>query len=77
MAPPTSAPRFVFRLACRISAEITVVAGRRADLVLLNHNPLENVSHVADRVGVMARGQRIPESEIQKRLDQIARRFGN
>ncbi len=54
-----------------------MVAGRRADLVLLNHNPLENVSHVADRVGVMARGQRIPESEIQKRLDQIARRFGN
>jgi imidazolonepropionase-like amidohydrolase len=53
----------------------TVATGRRADLILLNRNPLEDVSHVADRVGVMVRGRWIPESEIQARLEDIAQRF--
>ena len=34
----------------------TVAVGRRADLLLLNRNPLENVAHVANRAGVMVRG---------------------
>jgi len=50
----------------------SVAPGRRADLVLLDANPLENVSHFARRAGVMVRGRWLPEREIQKRLEQIA-----
>ncbi len=31
--------------------------GRRADLILLNSNPLDDVANVADREGVMVRGR--------------------
>jgi imidazolonepropionase-like amidohydrolase len=50
----------------------TVAVGQRADLILLNANPLEDVAHVADRAGVMVRGRWLPESEIQRRLEAIA-----
>ncbi len=50
----------------------TITAGSRADLILLNSNPLEDAMRVFDRAGVMARGQWIPESEIQERLAEIA-----
>jgi imidazolonepropionase-like amidohydrolase len=51
----------------------TVEEGRGADLILLDANPLDSVSHVQRRSGVMVRGQWLPESEIQQRLDAIAR----
>ncbi len=55
------------------SADFGVVAsGRRADLVLLEANPLDSVSNVARRVGVMARGRWIPEEEIQAGLAALA-----
>jgi cytosine/adenosine deaminase-related metal-dependent hydrolase len=50
----------------------TVQAGRRADLILLTANPLEDVANVKRRAGVMVRGRWLPESEIQARLEQIA-----
>ena len=50
----------------------TVGEGRRADLILVDHNPLDDVSFVSRRVGVMIRGRWLPQSEIQKRLDEIA-----
>jgi imidazolonepropionase-like amidohydrolase len=53
----------------------TVAIGRRADLILLNSNPLQNIASVADRAGVMVRGRWIPESEIQSRLERIATAF--
>lgn len=34
----------------------TIEVGKRADLLLLAHNPLEDVSHTRERVGVMAQG---------------------
>jgi imidazolonepropionase-like amidohydrolase len=52
----------------------TVAAGKRADLVLLDANPLEGLSNVAKRSGVMIRGRWLPASEIQKKLDEIATR---
>lgn len=52
----------------------TVAAGRRADLILLEANPLDNLEHVQERAGVMVRGRWLPESEIQSRLDAIAAR---
>lgn len=53
----------------------TVEAGKRADLLLLQANPLEDVSNTERRVGVMTRGRWLPEAELQKMLDDIAPRF--
>jgi imidazolonepropionase-like amidohydrolase len=50
----------------------TVEVGKRADLILVEANPLQNVGNVSHRVGVMVRGQWLPESEIQERLKRIA-----
>jgi imidazolonepropionase-like amidohydrolase len=50
----------------------TVAQGKRADLILLDRNPLDDVSFVSRRVGVMIKGQWLPQSELQKKLDVIA-----
>jgi len=55
----------------------TVAVGRRADLLLLNSNPLDGVGNVSDRAGVMVRGAWHPEAEIQVRLEEIASSFGH
>ena len=43
-------------------------------LVLLNGNPLTNIASTENRAGVMVNGRWIAESEIQKRLAEIAAR---
>ncbi|MGH7700482.1 MAG: amidohydrolase family protein, partial [Gemmatimonadales bacterium] len=53
----------------------TVSAGRRADLILLEANPLEDVGNVGRRAGVMVAGRWLPEAEIQARLARIAEGF--
>lgn len=50
----------------------TVEPGRRADLVLLEANPLDDLANVRRRVGVMVGGRWWPEEEIQSRLQEIA-----
>lgn len=50
----------------------TIEPGKRADLILLEANPLIDVANVARRAGVMVRGRWIPEAEIQQRLSRIA-----
>lgn len=55
----------------------TVAIGRRADLILTNSNPLDDVANVADRAGVMVRGRWLPESMIRERLAAIAAENGN
>jgi hypothetical protein len=49
-----------------------VAVGLRADLILVEGNPLEDVANVARRVGVMLRGRWLPEEELQQRLDSLA-----
>lgn len=49
-----------------------VAPGHRADLLLLDANPLIDIAHVAKRSGVMLRGRWLPESELQAGLAQIA-----
>jgi hypothetical protein len=53
----------------------TVEPGRRADLILLEANPLEDISNVQKRAGVMVRGEWWPENAIQQRLEEIAARM--
>jgi len=50
----------------------TLETGKRADLLLLEANPLKDVAHLARRAGVMVRGRWLPEAEIQQRLAAIA-----
>lgn len=49
-----------------------VAPGHRADLVLLEANPLTDIANVAKRAGVMLRGRWLPESELQAGLAKIA-----
>lgn len=54
-----------------------VAPGHRADLILLDENPLDNIAHVAARSGVMVRGRWYPEEDIQARLAEIAASYAN
>lgn len=48
-----------------------VGGGQRADLVLLNSNPLDDVGHFADSAGVMVNGVWLSRSDIDDRLAEI------
>lgn len=50
----------------------TVAVGKRADLVLLDGNPLQRIENVGSPVGVMVHGKWIPRAEIDARLAAIA-----
>jgi len=50
----------------------TVEAGRHADLILLEANPLDDVANLQHRAGVMVRGRWLPEAEIRERLEALA-----
>ena len=50
----------------------TIAVGQRADLILVDANPLENVSNVEKRSGVMVRGRWLPAAEIDAALAKIA-----
>ncbi len=50
----------------------TIAVGKRADLILIDGDPLKDVSNIAKRAGVMVRGRWLPEGEIQERLAKIA-----
>ncbi len=50
----------------------TITIGKRADLILVEGNPLENIANVGRRTGVMTRGQWFTTCDLQKRLDALA-----
>ena len=52
----------------------TVRAGNRADLVLLDANPLLDVANLARRAGVMVRGRWLGAAELDRGLEEIAGR---
>ena len=55
----------------------TVEAGKRANLVLLDADPLKDIRNTTRRAGVMVRGRWLPQTEIQRKLDGVARSVGN
>jgi imidazolonepropionase-like amidohydrolase len=55
----------------------TVEPGARADLLLLEANPLDDLSNVSRRAAVMVRGRWLGEEAIQERLAEIASSYGN
>ena len=50
----------------------TVEVGKRADLLLLDANPLQSVANLGKRAGVMTRGRWLPQPELRKMLDGVA-----
>lgn len=53
-----------------------IVAGMRADLVLLASNPLEDVGAYRANLGVMARGRWYSRASLDAALDGVARIYG-
>jgi imidazolonepropionase-like amidohydrolase len=50
----------------------TIALGKRADLILIDGDPLKDITNVARLSGVMVRGRWLPQAEIQQRLEKIA-----
>jgi imidazolonepropionase-like amidohydrolase len=55
----------------------TIEAGKRADLVLLEANPLSDIRNTSRRAGVMLHGRWLPKAAIDPMLAAIARTLGN
>ena len=53
----------------------TVSTGQRADLILVEGDPLEDVANAAKRVGVMLRGRWLAEAELQEMLQMLADKY--
>src|SRR5688572_2235542 len=53
----------------------TVAVGNRADLVLLDANPLQTVANLTKRSGVMVRGRWVSSAEIEKGLADLAAKY--
>ena len=72
-------PYEAIRAATRYPAEFlspsrefgTVAVGQRADLLLVEANPLQSVANVARRAGVMTRGRWLSAANLQRLLDEV------
>ncbi len=53
----------------------TIIAGSRADLLLVEGNPLDDVAHLASLSGVMVRGQWLSRKVLDTGLAAIAARY--
>jgi imidazolonepropionase-like amidohydrolase len=49
----------------------TVERGKRADLILLDADPLVDIRNTTKRAGVMLRGRWLPQAEIERRLAEL------
>ncbi len=52
----------------------TIAVGKRADLVLLDGNPLDDIANVGRRAGVMLGGRWLSRTEIERRLEALVAR---
>ena len=55
----------------------TIEKGKRADLILLDADPLADIRNTTRRSGVMVRGRWLPQAEIERRLEEVAKAVGN
>lgn len=53
----------------------TIEIGKRADLILLDDNPLEDVSNFQNRAGVMVRGRWLTDEQFQSMLDGLVESY--
>jgi imidazolonepropionase-like amidohydrolase len=54
-----------------LKATGTIERGKRADLILLDANPLADIRNTTKRSGVMVRGRWLPQAEIERRLAEV------
>jgi hypothetical protein len=52
-----------------------IAPGARADLLLLEANPLEDIQNLGNIAGVMARGNWLPGERLERTADSLAARF--
>ena len=50
----------------------TIAVGKRADMILLQDNPLEDVANIQKRAGVVLNGRWFSEEQLQSMLDNLA-----
>jgi imidazolonepropionase-like amidohydrolase len=55
----------------------TIEVGKRADLILLDADPLKDVRNTTRRAGVMLAGRWLPRAAIETQLEAIAKAAGN
>ncbi len=53
----------------------TIEKGKRADLVLLDENPLTNIQNIRKQSGVMVRGRWYPKADIEKKLNSLPDKY--
>jgi tetratricopeptide (TPR) repeat protein len=53
----------------------TIAVGKRADLVVTQKNPIDDVRALERLAGVVARGRWIPEAEAARRLDGVPQQY--
>jgi imidazolonepropionase-like amidohydrolase len=53
----------------------TVEVDQRADLILLEKNPLDNVSHTRNRIGLMVRGKWYTQEQLDKNVEAYVSTF--
>lgn len=53
----------------------TIEKGKRADLILVNSNPLENIANIKDHSGVMVQGIWLSKEMIDQKLQEIERQY--
>jgi imidazolonepropionase-like amidohydrolase len=53
----------------------TIEKGKRADMVLLDADPLRDISNTEKRVGVMLKGKWYSQNELNAWLDEISLKF--
>ena len=53
----------------------TIEVGKRADIVLLDANPLESIGNTREITGVMVRGQWLDQETLQGMLDGLATKY--
>jgi len=76
-------PYQALEAATRISSEVigdpeewgTIEVGKRADMVLLDANPLEDIGNTREIAGVMVRGQWLTQETLQGMLDEVAAKY--
>ncbi|MGB9181748.1 MAG: amidohydrolase family protein [Pyrinomonadaceae bacterium] len=49
----------------------TVAVGKRADLLLVDGNPLQDISRISKPLGVMTRGHWTPKDELRRMLEDV------
>ena len=55
----------------------TISVGSRADLVLVDRNPLEDIRHLQKPLGVMVRGRWLPRERLDQMLAEVAASYSN